>query len=449
MNRLATGLLALALLPVLVGWKFLDPPRKWADDDPSREDALPIKYRTGNETPFNMNDQDKLDLVQGSYDRWGSVPCSSVRAEHAGVLNNQPNWDGPYDYTMISFEGNLDTGINAAAKTFTNAGVVPYNGVNFYRIASMEVIFNSGIRWGTPEDVRDPNCFNVNSFLATGTHEFGHGLGFGHSCESDEPCPEASRRLATMYWAGSRCDGSREDLNEDDMAGTQAAYGAAVDFVLEGLGPNGTVGAAPLDVQVTIPDEFVQQMTVDGSGRRFTEFEVNFGDGSDHVVVENDGDVPPVSHTYTSESQYTVTVTGRGDDEACGGEFDAERRQVAAVLVCDTPVPAFEATNLGDNKVELVNTTPLGAFGCITEFTWILDGDEASALSTYEPTWTFDEPGTHTVTLRAAGHGGSDDFTTDIEVTASADGGCSASVGGGSGGFLGLFLLLGALRKRR
>lgn len=450
MRRALTLLLVLAMLPVLVGWKFLNPPRKWAGDgQPGQEDALPIRYRTGDQTPFGMNDAQKLELVQRAYDAWGDVPCSSVRAEHVGVLDNEPNWRGPYGYTMISFEGNLDTGTNAAAKTFyNNDSVVPYNGVSFKRITSMEVIFNSGIRWGGPEAVRASDCFNVNSFLATGIHEFGHGLGFGHSCEGDEPCPEASRRLATMYYAGARCDGSREDLNEDDMAATQAAYGAAVDFALEGLGEDGLVGSAPLDVEVTIPEEFVEATTADGASLRFTQFEVNFGDGSEHVILPNDGSVLPVTHTYTEEAQYTVSVTAHGDDAACGGEFEAERRQVAAVLVCAPPKPGFESSNLGDNRVELVNTTPLGAFGCITQFTWILDGDEEGALSTYEPTWTFDEPGSHTVTLRTSGHGGSEEFTADVEVTAAADGGCAASVGGRSGGFFGL-LLLGLLRKRR
>ena len=132
--------------------------------------------------------------------------------------------------------------------------------------------------------------------------------------------------------------------------------------------------------------------------------------------------------------------------------FDADQRKVGVVLACEEPVPSFAWSNLGEFIVALENTSPLGAFGCITGFEWILDGDEANSQRTYEPTWSFDEPGTHSVTLRASGPGGSADFTAEIVVNkASDEGGCDCSAAGRRPAGFGVFLLLlviGAVRRR-
>ena len=146
------------------------------------------------------------------------------------------------------------------------------------------------------------------------------------------------------------------------------------------------------------------------------------------------------------------SIAAFGDDESCGGEFETFKRQVGAALACSPPVPSAEFVNEGDFTVQMVNTSPLGAFGCTTEYEWILDGDEGSSLSTYEPQYAFESAGTHTVTLRAAGPGGENSTQVDIAVTRASDAGCNASVTGraslGLGGLLGLVGLAGFVRRR-
>ena len=442
MKRLLLLMIVALLAPALSGFTLLEPPRRWTAD------SLPIPYYVGDQPPFGLTNAEVRELLVDSYENWGDVDCSPLTAQHAGDIPNQPSFNNS-SQTIINHEGNLASGVNAAAVTHRGGESSPYNGTPFRNITAMNIIFNSGIRWGTPEDVRAPGCFNVNSYVATGTHEIGHGLGFGHSCESGEACADAARRLATMYWSGARCDGSREDLNEDDMAAVQAAYGVAVDFEMVTVDCDAVERGSEACVEATVdvPQDFIDQQTGDGSPR-FTEFEINFGDGSEHVFVSNTGAPISSTHTYEVEGQFTISLIGRGHDESCGGDFSAERRRVGDVLACAEPVAAFEYRDLGGNTLELVNTSPIGAFGCITSFAWILDGQEEASVSTYEPTWTFDEPGSHTIKLRASGPAGESEATRTVEVTQSGEG-CSSSLAGRSGGWLLLLVPLGLLGKRR
>lgn len=440
MKRCLLLLLAVLLSAALSGFTLLDPPRRWTVD------SLPIPYYVGDLPPYGLTNGEARELLVDAYAKWGDVDCSPLTAVHAGDITNYPDFDNT-SRTVINHEGNLASGVNAAATTHRGSDSSPYNGVPFRNISAMNIIFNSGITWGTPEDVRAPGCFNVNSYLATGTHEIGHGLGFGHSCENGEACGDAARRGATMYWSGARCDGSREDLNEDDMAAVQAAYGASVDFTLSPEEGGIVFGAVDLTVQMDVPQEYLDQLAEDGS-LRFTEFEINFGDGSDHVFRQNDGSPISEPHTYTTEGQYTISMVARGFDESCGGDFSAERRRVGDVLACDVPTAAFEYRDLGDNMLELVNTSPVGAFGCITSFEWVLDGQVEASVSTYEPTWSFDSPGTHTITLRASGPAGESEASQSVEVTETGEG-CASSLAGRSAGWLLLLAPVGLLRKRR
>lgn len=418
---------ALGAAGALSGFKYLDPPRKF------RESDMPIEYYVGDAPPAGLEMAETLDLLELAYAAWEQVPCSPLVADYAGAIANEPTFSRS-DRTQITHEGSLDTGVNAATVTHANFGsTVSYNGKNFFPISAHNIIFNSGIRWGSPVDVAEPNCFNVNSYLATATHEIGHGIGLGHSCDSGEACPDPILLTATMYWSGARCDGSREDINADDEAGINAIYGVTVDFDVAAA--DGLTGPAPITVTVSVPEEF--------RNARYTSFAWNFGDGSDHVTVDNDGAGSSVTHTYETEGEYTISLTATVEDPDCGGTVQTVRRKVGAVLACGEPTPAFEWSNLGDNAVQMRNRTPLSAFGCVNEFAWILDGDEANPVLSYEPRWSFDAPGEHTVTLRADGFGGSAETTQTVQVRRGE--GCSAAGQGPWG--LGLLALL-TLRRR-
>jgi len=441
MNRLL-ALIALVFFTFsLSGFKFIDPARKWNEGD------MPVNYYIGDTNAPGLTEAETSGLLHDAFDNWENVQCSPLEADFAGLTNNDPTFQRP-DRTQLMFNGDLESGVLAAAVTHANNQVLPFNGTTFRETTSMNIIFNSGPVWGSPDYIASPGCFGRHSYLGVSTHEIGHGFGLGHSCDSGEPCPDPILRTATMYWSGGTCDSAQDTPNEDDTAGINAIYGIAVDFDVEDeSGESNVIGPVEMTVVVSVPGEY--------RGSNFLSYEWNFGDGSDHVFLEpGDSELDGLSHTYVREGQFTITLTVEGEDSACGGAFEAEERKVGAVLACDPPSPSFEFVNDGENSVSMVNTSPLGAFGCTTDYMWILDGDEDGALRTYEPTYTFDDEGSHTVELRASGPGGEGTFSLEIQSTKASDAGCNASLAGTSrsaaSGLLLLLLttILGLSRRR-
>jgi len=441
MKRLLTIVLVATFATPLMGFKFIDPPRKY------RESDMPVSWSIGNQGPDGLDSETARDLITLAFDQWENVPCSPLDFPFGSFDTNSPTF-GRSDRTQAmhirsdssaDIQSILDSGINAAAVTHGDFNTpLPYNGTTFFRTSASNVIFNVR-NWGDPQDIRDPGCFSHYSYLSTGTHEFGHGVGMGHSCDSGEPCPDPLLRNATMFYSGGACDPSREEINGDDAAGANAIYGIAVDFDVTPTEGTQNVGRVPFSVRVDVPA--IYQIP------RYETYIWNFGDGSDPVVAANDGDVESIEHTYETEGQFTITLTAEGSDTDCGGEFSTDRRQVGAVLACDTPAPSFDFENRGDNVVQMVNTSPLGAFGCVTNFEWSANGQTVPG---YEPTFTFDAPGEYEVVLSASGHGGEGEARGTISVTKAATGeGCSASMAGRSSSLALLLGLVGLAIRRK
>lgn len=415
MNRFIALSALLLLASTLSAFKFIDPPRKWNESD------MPVEYYIGDTNAPGLTSDETTDLLHQAFDNWENVQCSPLEADYAGAINNDPSFSRP-DRTQLTFNGELGSGVLAAAVTHSNSQVLPFGGTTFYETTSMNIIYNSGPVWGSPDYIASPSCFGRHSYLGVSTHEIGHGFGLGHACDDGEPCPDPILRTATMYWSGSTCADAQDTPNADDIAGINAIYGVVVDFdVVDEEGSSSVIGPVAMTVVVSVPAEY--------RGTTFDSYEWNFGDGSDHMFLSpGDSDLDGLSHTYEAEGQYTITLTVTGEDSTCGGAFEAEERKVGAVLACEPPTPSATFENDGDYSVSMVNTSPLGAFGCTTDYTWILDGDEDSAIRTYEPTFVFTDEGSHSVELRASGPGGSGSFDLQIEATRLSDAGCNASL---------------------
>ena len=437
MKRLALTAFALILWVSLSGWNHLG--WKWSSDD------IPITYRVGRDAgPPGMTHEEAVVLIEEAYDRWGDVPCSPIDGEDIGTVDNSQYGFGSSNESIFTFDGgeknNLtESGTNAAAVTHTYSNErLTNNGLSFERARAMNIVFNDGRTWGTIADVDAPDCRGLNDFLSTTVHEIGHGLGMAHSCESGEPCPDPVLSSATMFYAGGTCESHRRNPNPDDQAGITAIYSPAVDFEVDLQEGEATIGPAPLTATFSVPAEFTGPLY---------EFDWNFGDGSPHFVSPRP---ERVTHTWNEEGQFTVTLTAKGTAEECGGEFQTAQRKVGAVLACNAPRPTFEYRNDGDYTVQIVNGSALGAFECVTEFEWILDGDEDSSLRTFEPRYSFETAGTHSVTMRASGPGGVSEFTADVEVERLSDAGCNATFVPAGGSALALALgLLGVATRRR
>ena len=402
-SRPLSLLVSVALLTLIVAtpahaWKGLgriwdldDMPAVWYAPDPDVGDVI------------SMPPGAAVEILPDAFLAWTEAPCSPLEAEF-GEFTTDNHGDPDADYTnQFFFEdtGNhLGTGILAACWSFyTTSTILHSNGEDYYRLTDFDIVVNDGVNYGTPEDIHSGDCTSQYSFLGVMTHELGHGFGLGHSCESDEACPDPLLREATMYWSTPACATLQEELNEDDIAGVNALYGVYTDFdaVTE------ISGSVPLEVSFEVPEELTEGLD---------SYTWTFGDGSDPST-----EAAP-THEYVTEGQFTVTLTVTGTNDECG-EFDNSVRKMGYVLVCGPPAPDFEITNLGEGMVQFDNTTPTTTFGCVHEYQW--DLGDGTAVAGYEPQHDYGEDGSFSVELTASGPGGSNTVTKDVDVQLGAD----------------------------
>lgn len=410
------------------------------------EDSLPKEAKFG-----KKGDQYYQEYaIEAGYDAWvDGAPCAGIQAEYGGILKGVHKSGWTNDATMIHYfddpTGSMGTGVLGLTRSYSsNVPAFNLNGESYVYFADSDVYYSAEVDWGTTEDIDGGSCGNAHSIQAVATHEIGHALGMGHSCEEDDLCPDPDLQLATMYWSAGQCTTWQNDINDDDIEGITTLYGPSASVASD----SDRRGGVPLDIDFRI----------DALDTDITSVEWSFGDGNTSEELEP-------THTYTEPGQYTVAVTVCGTNDVCG-EWCGTQRERAYVVACGLPEPAidpdgnvypglFTFEHYNDLVYQMVNLTDTSVYGCVESIRWeVFDGDELiSESSAWSPKIEFPSEGTYTIRLHIGGPAGGvvEEVKIEAEDRVGDDfrgGGCAAAAGSASLALGVLALGLVAVRRR-
>jgi len=160
-----------------------------------------------------------------------------------------------------------------------------------------------------------------------------------------------------------------------------------------------TSGAYPLTVNFT-----------DQSTNAPTSWSWDFGDGVGTSTAQNP------SYTYTSAGSYTVTLTATN----AYGSDDEIKTNYITVTAPPPPTAEFSGTPLSGEAPLTVDFTDLST-GSPTSWSWDF-GDGVGTSSAQNPSYTYNNVGTYTVTLTATNAYGSDGETKVDYITVTEPG---------------------------
>ena len=169
--------------------------------------------------------------------------------------------------------------------------------------------------------------------------------------------------------------------------------------VVARVAPVARFEASPLQGQAPLEVQFTNNTTGE-----VNSYQWSFGDGA------TSSDVAP-AHTFQATGAYDIELAATGP----GGQSRYVRQIVVADPQSPAPVAGFAAEpleGLGPLTVSFSNTSVDADIG----YTWNFGDVSLSGSNEIHPTMTFNSPGVYTVTLIAAGSGGSDTATIDISV---------------------------------
>lgn len=206
--------------------------------------------------------------------------------------------------------------------------------------------------------------------------DFGDGVG-----SSSAQNPNYTYSSPGTYTVSLTVSSSSQSCNDNN---TKTGYitvnpGPTADFVGSPL-----TGTAPLTVS------FTDQST------NATGWEWNFGDGIGTSTQQNP------NYTYNSAGTYTVTLTA---NNACGTDVE-QKVDYITVDPCVAPVADFSGTPTSGCASLTVNFTDLST-GSPSSWSWDF-GDGVGTSSAQNPSYTYNNPGTYTVTMTATNPCGSD-----------------------------------------
>ncbi|MEQ1500868.1 MAG: PKD domain-containing protein [Myxococcota bacterium] len=390
------------------------------------------------------------DAAAQGFDAWHDAQCAEFSVEYVGVNENITYTnEGKYFMSFNDPGDENEPGVLAATSQVRGPGVRFQDGQQYYRFQDTDIVFNDAVDFTTHEDVVGGTCASQIDMLAVMTHEIGHSLGMGHSCEDPDkggaPCTDPILRDATMFWTSGSCDPQQAEISQDDIEGINALYGPFATFECSHqVSDDLSIGVVPFDMHCVIISESLDEVV---------SADWNFGDGGTASTITP-------THTYTDPGNYTIQLEVKGAREECGPDgWTNNFRRVGYVRACGIPDAAFEVTHVDGLQYKMINDSDVSVYGCISNISWavykgegisgepILDGIEA-----WDPQFELPEAGTYTVVMNLGGIAGTGAAMATFEAKdrAGEGSGCSTVSGSAVGGFGAIgALALGALVGRR